>query len=138
MASPARVRDLMSRDVKSLRRNDQLSVADGLMRMERIRHLAVLDDDGESLVGVLSQRDLFRSALARVLGWGGHAQEKLLAQLSVKEVMTNDPLTVAPDAPLAEAARLMLEHKVGCLPVVEKGRLVGILTESDFVRTFAR
>jgi CBS domain-containing protein len=133
MAAGVRVRDLMSSEVVTLHRNDQLSIADDVMRLGRIRHLPVLDDDG-LLVGIVSQRDLFRGALARALGYGAHAQQKLLGQLLVKEVMTNDPISIAPDAPLAEAARLMLERKVGALPVVEAGRLVGILTESDFVK----
>jgi CBS domain-containing protein len=132
-----RVGDLMSREVRTVQRNDQLSIADDLLRMERIRHLPVLDDDGKTVLGVLSQRDLFRGALARTLGYGEHAQEKLLGQLLVKEVMTNDPVTVGPEVALAEAARLMLERKIGCLPVIENGRLVGILTEADFVESFA-
>jgi len=133
MATEPKVRDLMSGEVVTLRRNDQLSIADDVMRLGRIRHLPVLDDD-ERLVGIVSQRDLFRGALARALGYGVHAQQKLLGQLLVKEVMTNDPISIAPDAPLAAAARLMLERKIGALPVVEEGRLVGILTESDFVK----
>jgi CBS domain-containing protein len=106
------------------------------MRLGRIRHLPVLDDDGQ-LAGILSQRDLFRGALARALGYGARAQQKLLGQLLVKEVMTNHPVTIGPDAPLADAARLMLERKIGCLVVVEDGRVAGILTESDFVKHFA-
>ena len=131
-----RVRDLMTAEVTSLGRNDALSIADDVMRLGRIRHLPVLDDDGE-LVGIVSQRDLFRGALARALGYGAHAQQKLLGQLLVKEVMTGDPVTIGPDAPLADAARLMLQRKIGCLVVVEDGRLAGILTESDFVKRFA-
>jgi CBS domain-containing protein len=119
-----------------LRRNDSLTIADQVMHLGRIRHMPVLDDEGQ-VVGIVSQRDLFRGALARALGYGAHAQQKLLGQLVVKEVMTNDPVTIGPDAPLAEAARLMLERKIGCLVVVEEGRLVGILTESDFVKRFA-
>ncbi len=136
MSKPQCVRDLMSSEVTTLRRNDKLSIADDVMRLGRIRHLPVLDDD-EQVVGIVSQRDLFRGALARALGYGAHAQQKLLGQLVVKEVMTNDPVTIAPDVPIAEAARLMLKQKIGALVVVEDGRLVGILTESDFVRRFA-
>jgi len=136
MSKPQRVRDLMSSEVATLHRNDQLSIADDVMRLGRIRHLPVLDED-EQVVGIVSQRDLFRGALARALGYGAHAQQKLLGQLVVKEVMTNDPITISPDAPLAEAARLMLEKKIGALVVIEAGRLAGILTESDFVRRFA-
>ena len=135
MAAKLRVRELMSGEVTTLRRNDQLSIADDVMRLGRIRHLPVLDED-DQLIGIVSQRDLFRGALARALGYGAHAQQKLLGQLLVKEIMTNDPLSIGPDAPAAEAARLMLERKVGALPVIEAGRLVGILTESDFVKRF--
>ena len=133
MAAIERVRDRMTSEVVTLTRNDQLSIADDVMRLGRIRHMPVLDED-ERLVGIVSQRDLFRGALARALGYGAHAQQKLLGQLLVKEVMTNDPITIGPDAPIADAARLMLERKVGALPVVEAGRLVGILTEADFVK----
>jgi CBS domain-containing protein len=126
----------MSSELTTLRRNDSLTIADQVMHLGRIRHMPVLDDEGQ-VVGIVSQRDLFRGALARALGYGAHAQQKLLGQLVVKEVMTNDPVTIGPDAPLAEAARLMLERKIGCLVVVEEGRLVGILTESDFVKRFA-
>ena len=133
-----KVRDLMSAEVATVRRNDKLVIADDLMNLGRIRHTPVLDDDSDEVVGVLSQRDLFRGALARAIGYGSHAQQKLLNQLAVKDVMTTDPVTTTPDTPLAEAARLMLERKIGCLPVVERGRLIGILTESDFVRLALR
>jgi len=133
-----KVRDLMSAEVATVRRNDKLVIADDLMNLGRIRHTPVLDDDGDEVVGILSQRDLFRGALARAIGYGSHAQQKLLNQLAVKDVMTTDPVTTTPDTPLAEAARLMLERKIGCLPVVERGRLIGILTESDFVRLALR
>jgi len=129
-----KVRDLMSAEVATVLRNDQLLIADDLMRLGRIRHTPVLDESTGEVVGVVSQRDLFRGALARSLGYGEHAQQKMLGMLRVKDVMTTDPVTVRPDAPLAEAARIMLERKIGCLPVVEAGKLVGILTESDFVR----
>jgi CBS domain-containing membrane protein len=136
MSKPQRVRDLMTNEVTTLNRNDKLSIADDVMRLGRIRHLPVLDEDGK-VVGIVSQRDLFRGALARALGYGAHAQQKLLGQLVVKEVMTNDPMTISPEAPIAEAARLMLERKIGALIVIEDDRLVGILTEADFVRRFA-
>lgn len=136
MSKPLRVRDLMTSEVTTLHRNDKLSIADDVMRLGRIRHLPVLDDEGQ-VVGIVSQRDLFRGALARALGYGEHAQQKLLGQLIVKEVMTNDPVSIGPDAPLADAAQLMLRQKIGALVVIEEGRLVGILTEADFVRRFA-
>jgi CBS domain-containing protein len=133
-----RVRDLMTRELTTLRRNDKLSLADDLMTMKRVRHLPVLDDESDDLVGIVSQRDLFRGALARSLGYGEKAQRRMLDMLVVKDVMTNQVIHTEPDASLAEAARTMLERKIGCLPVLEGGRLVGILTESDFVGLAAK
>lgn len=136
MGEPTRVRDLMSSDVATLERNDRLTIADDIMNLGRIRHLPVLDEDG-GLAGILSERDLLHGALARTLGYGQHAQQKLRGIVLVKEVMTNDPKTIGPDAPLAEAAGVLAKYKIGCLPVVEGDRLVGILTEGDFVRLHA-
>ena len=133
-----RVRDVMTPQVATLQRNDTLTLADDLMRLGRIRHLPVLDDAGEELVGIVSQRDLFRGALARALGYGEHAQRKMLDSLVVKEVMSSEVVSTAPDTPLGEAARVMMDRKIGSLPVVEAGRLVGILTEGDFVALVAR
>jgi CBS domain-containing membrane protein len=133
-----RVRDVMTADATTLKRNDKLTLADDIMRLGRIRHLPVVDDDGQLLVGIVSQRDLFRDALAQALGYGRHAQRQILDTLSVKEVMTSDVVTTSPDTSLVEAARLLTERKIGCLPVVENGRLVGILTEGDFVALIAR
>ena len=129
-----KVRDWMTSEVASVRRNEQLVIADDLMRLGRIRHTPVLDDHSDDLVGIVSQRDLFRGALAGALGYGQHAQQKVMGMLFIKDIMSTDPITTTPDTPLVDAARVMLERKIGCLPVLEDGRLVGILTESDFLR----
>jgi CBS domain-containing protein len=131
------VRDLMSSEVTTLRRNDKLGAADDLMRLGRIRHLPILDEDGR-LAGIVSQRDLFHSGLVKALGYGSHAQRHALETVAVKEAMTTDVVTTPPDAPLATAARTMLERKIGCLVVVEGERVVGILAESDFVKLAVR
>lgn len=135
MSAVVYVRDVMSKDVATLELNDKLKIADDVMKLGRIRHMPVLDDDQE-IVGILSQRDLFRGALARCIGYGEFAQQKILDQLVVKEVMSKDVVTVSPFAPLQEAARLMLDRKIGCVVAAEEGRLVGILTESDFVKMY--
>lgn len=122
----------MSEDVETLQRNDQLSIADDLMTQNRIRHLPVLDEEG-GLAGMVSQRDLFRGALAKALGYGTSQQEKMLAMLLVKEVMETDVVATQPDVSLRDAAAAMLERKIGSLPVLHEGKLVGIVTESDFV-----
>ena len=132
-----RVRDVMTAEVTTLQGNDKLTLADDVMRLGRIRHLPVLDEDGQ-LAGIVSQRDLFRGALARALGYGERAQRQLLDTLVVKEVMTSEVITTAPDTPLADAAKVLVERKIGCLLVVEGSRLVGIITEGDFVALAAR
>jgi CBS-domain-containing membrane protein len=119
--------------VRTIGRNDQLLIADELMTTQRIRHVPVLDDDG-LVCGVVSQRDLFRGALAKALGYGQTAQQKMHSLLRVKEVMSSSVITIGPHEPLANAAHLMLENKIGCLPVVDGEKLLGILTESDFVK----
>ncbi len=129
------VRDLMTTEVASLKQNESLSIANDVMSLGRIRHLPVLDDDGK-LCGMVTQRDLIFNALARALGFGSYAKEKALSSLRVKEVMTSHVISTTPDTPLADAAKLMLEKKLGCLPVLENERLVGILTEADFVAAF--
>jgi len=132
-----RVRDMMTKDVKTVGRNDTLTTADEIMRLGRIRHIVVIDEDG-SLAGVLSQRDLFLGGLLRALGYGSHAKARALEMLVVKEAMVADVVTTTPNAPASSAAAAMLERKIGCLPVIENGKLVGIITESDFVSQFAR
>ncbi len=127
------VRDLMTNQVVTLGRNDRLSVANSLLEQERIRHLLVLDDDG-LLCGIVTQRDLFRGTLLRALGYGSRIADKIYESLPVKEAMTSDVLTTSPETPAREAAHVMIENKVGCLPVVVEGKLVGIITEADFVK----
>ena len=131
------VRDVMTAEATTLQRNDKLTLADDIMRLGRIRHLPVLDENGQ-LAGIVTQRDLFRGALAKALGYGERAQRQLMDTLLVKEVMTSEVITATPDTPLAEAAQVLVERKIGCLPVVEAGRLVGIITEADFVALAAR
>ena len=133
-----KVRDVMTADPTTLKRNDKLTLADDIMRLGRVRHLPVVDDDDQTVVGIVTQRDLFRDALAEALGYGRHAQRKLLDTLSVKDVMATEVVTASPDASLVEAAKILTERKIGCLPVVENGKLVGILTEGDFVALVAR
>ena len=125
----------MVSEVKTVGRNDKLASADDIMKQDRIRHLPVLDQDG-NLCGIVSQRDLFRGMLLRTLGYGTHLEQKMLDTHAIKEAMIDRVHTTTPDASLQEAARLMNTHKVGCLPVVDNGKLVGILTEEDFVKLF--
>jgi CBS domain-containing membrane protein len=138
MMEGLKVRDVMTAQVTTLKRNDKLTLPNDVMQLGRIRHLPVLDDDDEQLAGIVSQRDLFRGALAQALGYGQHASRKLLDTFAVKDIMATDVITTSPDTPLVDAARVLMERKIGCLPVVDKGRLVGIITEGDFVALVAR
>ena len=133
---PQYVRDVMTSKVMTLERNENLRTADDVMRLGRIRHLPIVDADG-SLAGIVSQRDLFHSGLVRALGFGSHAREQALDALVVKEAMKTEVLTTTPDTLLTEAAKVMLERKVGCLVVLDAKKIAGILTESDFVRLVA-
>lgn len=130
------VENIMSTDVFTLGRNDKLSIADDVMSQKRIRHLPVLDADG-MLCGILTQRDLFRGALLRSLGYGQRAEQKLLDSLTVKDAMRDEVVTISPKSTLSDAATLMLSKKIGCLPVVEGERLLGMISEADFVKQFA-
>ena len=132
-----RVEDAMTADVATLDPNDQLSTADTVMRLGRIRHMPVIDEEGK-LVGIVSQRDLFRGALLRALGYGSRVEDQVLGALAVKDAMTNDVVTTGKDVPLPEAARVMTKRKIGCLVVVDEGGPIGILTEGDFVGLAAR
>jgi CBS domain-containing membrane protein len=133
------VRQVMTTGPTTLKRNEKLTLAEDIMQLGRIRHLPVIDDDDDGkLIGIVSQRDLLRGALAQALGYGEHGRRKLLDTLLVKEVMATEVATTSPDTLLADAARILAERKIGCLPVVDNGRLVGILTEGDFVALAAR
>jgi len=129
------VRDLMTEHVFTLRQNDRLLDLEELMSSRHVRHVPVVDRDGE-LVGLVSHRDLARGILGRIDDVPIGVEEDILRRRRVGEIMVTEPETVEPDARLRDAAEIMLEDKIGCLPVVEGTRLVGILTEADFVRDF--
>ena len=131
-----RVHDLMTPNVVGVRSDDSVETAYQLMLDYRIRHLVVIDGDGD-LVGVLTHRDLLRHSLIERAELAPSLQRHVMARIRVEEVMTSEVETAEPGQWLREAARMMFENKYGCLPVVEDARLVGILTESDFVRFFA-
>jgi CBS domain-containing protein len=132
MTTGTKVATLMTERVATLGQGDTLEVADGIMSMGRIRHLPVLDRG--KVVGVVSQRDLFRSALGAALAFGIQRPQELMKSVEIRDVMSAPAVTVGPGASVQDAARTMAEKKIGCLPVVENGRLVGILTENDVLR----
>ena len=131
--SQLRVNDLMTRGVHSLSPDSNLAEVSALMNSRRIRHVPVVDDDAR-VVGLVSQRDLLRGAL----GGGGDLppsiQRAYLRSIPVDEVMVQEVETVGPETLIRDAAQRMLDLKIGSLLVTEESRLIGILTETDFVR----
>jgi len=127
-----RVEDIMTKAPVTLECDDVLDVADDIMTLSRIRHLPILEKG--RVVGVLSQRDLFHSALVKVLGFRQSEQKDLMRTIRVSEVMSKPVITISSGAPVKEAARRMMEKKIGCLPVVEGENFVGVVTETDILR----
>ena len=130
------VRDLMTERVYTLKSKDSLETLYDLMDSRRVRHVPILDSEGD-LVGLVTDRDLSRTALGAVEELPLSVERDILRRRRIRDIMVTEPDTIEPDAPLAEAAAMLLENKVGCLPVVEGLHLVGIITEADFVRDFA-
>jgi CBS domain-containing protein len=127
------VSEVMQREVATLRIDDRLDLAEDIMRLGRVRHMPVLD--GERLVGVVSNRDLLAAGLTRVLDFEPSHRRTFLRTIEVREVMSKELISVAPETPLAGAARLMIERQIGCLPVVKQaGVLLGMVTETDLLR----
>ncbi len=126
------VKDWMTRDPVVISPKTTLPQAYQLMKERRIRRLPVVDHG--KLVGIVSLGDVREASPSDATTLSIYELNYLLAQLAVERIMTRDVQSVGPDATIREAARLMLERKIGGLPVVEAGKVVGILTESDIFR----
>ena len=124
------VRDCMTRDPVTVRPGSDPLAGMMLLRSGRFRHLPVVDGDGR-LAGIVVRDDL--ELFLSTAGSPGVAKR----QHRIGQVMVRKVVTVPPDCPLEEAAARMVAHKIGCLPVVEAGRLVGIITETDIFEQLA-
>jgi acetoin utilization protein AcuB len=118
------VKNRMSRPVVTVRQDADFQKALALMQEHRLRRLPVVDSEGQ-LVGIVVERDLLVAAM-----------RYLQSRVEVGDVMTRDVIAVGPDTDLVDVARTMLARKIGGLPVVDDGRLVGIVTESDIFKRF--
>lgn len=130
------VKDIMTKEVATLDSEDELSLANDIMRLGRIRHLPVVS--GDTLVGIISERDLFRSSLAQALGYGNKDTREVMKTLRIKDIMVKQVATVAPDTDLRVAVAIMAERKIGCLPVVQDNKLMGLVTETDILMQYCR
>jgi acetoin utilization protein AcuB len=106
-----------------------------IIRAERVRHLPVVNDKGK-LMGVVAQTDLLHASPSIATPFNVFEMSYLLANLHVSEVMSSPAITVPESAPIEEAARVMVEKKIGCLPVMRDGTLVGVITETDIFESF--
>jgi CBS domain-containing protein len=128
-----KVRELMTTPVTTVDPSDTVAFADELMRVERVRHLPVVD--GDVLVGLLAQRDIFSASIPLMKDPSDEEDFEAKRKVAVREVMRGGLETVGPDDDAMGAADILLTQKIGCLPVVdERHHLIGIVTEADFVR----
>jgi len=127
------VSDLMTEKVYSIRPGEDLARLADLMDDIHIRHVPVVDEE-KMVVGLVSHRDLVRQVLHAAADLPLAEMRQLLKKKDVRSIMITDPETAEPDMDIADAGQLMLDNKLGCLPVVDGGRLVGILTGADFVK----
>ncbi|HVZ33027.1 MAG TPA: CBS domain-containing protein [Polyangiaceae bacterium] len=130
---PSTVAEIMTREVVTVDENETLVDLMRSLHTLRFRHLPVTDDD--RLIGLLSERDLLAVASSSLLPHQERDDRLLLERFRVHDIMTRDLVTVPPDALIADAGRILLERRFGCVPVVDATNiLLGIVTSSDFTR----
>lgn len=130
------VEDVMQTAVITITPKTSLPEAIRLMHQRGVRHLPVVEED--ALVGIVSDRDLKRAMASPATSLETHELRYLLDALTVNEIMTRAVITVGRMFPIEEAARLMVKERVSALPVTERGRLVGIVTETDVLELFVK
>jgi len=128
------VKDWMTKDPVTITDDTSMMKAIHLMKHNRFRRLPVLHQG--QLVGIITDRDLKEASPSKATTLDVHELYYLLAELQVKDIMTRNPLTVSPHDTVEHAAQFMLEHTISGLPVVDQGKLVGIITQSDVYRAF--
>lgn len=130
-----RAGDWMKRELVHIGPSESVRKAWALLREHRIRHLPVVDQG--KLVGILTDRDV-RLVFPSALTSGAKEQDPAdaLEKVKVQEIMTKQVVTVSPDAPIADVARILLERRIGGLPIVQQGRLLGIITKTDIIAAF--
>ncbi len=130
-----RVRDIMQTGVVTVSAGDTLSTVEDIMTLGGVRHMPVVR--AGALVGVVSERDLLRASLSNLTGFGQEERRAFLQVVEITRVMSAPPIVISPEAEIEDAARLLAEQRIGCLPVIEEGKLVGLVTETDVLRCIA-
>ena len=131
-----RARDIMSTNVVAVDEDTSIHDAKKIMQAHKIRRLPVMRKD--KLVGLVTEHMLLEAAPSAATSLSIHELHYLLAKMTVKDIMVRNPYTIAPDMPVEEALQLGQEMGYGAFPVIEDGRLVGMVTESDIVRIMTR
>jgi acetoin utilization protein AcuB len=124
------VRERMSSHPVTITPDVPITEALRLMRDKQVRRLPVLDQEG-NLIGIVSEKDLLYASPSPATSLSIYEMHYLLSQLRIQELMTKDVITVTPDTLLEEAARIMVDNKIGGLPVTEGQKLLGIITQTD-------
>ena len=127
------VRDYMTKKVFTLRIDKKLFIAQEIMEWAHCRHVPVVDREGR-VVGIVSHRDLLKASVSSAAHVVNLERDQHLSTLPVESVMRTNVRTISPDATVQEAAKVMRDEKIGCLPVVAEDKLVGIITDYDFLR----
>ena len=131
-----RIRDVMSTNVVAVDEKTSIHDAKKIMDAHKIRRLPVMKKD--KLIGLITEHMLLEASPSPATALSIHELHYLLAKMTVKDIMVKKPFTISPDMPAEEAMQLGQEMGYGGFPVVEGGRLVGVVTESDIVRLMTR
>ena len=126
---------ISQRGVITISATERLSTVEDIMTLGHVRHMPVVL--AGRLVGVVSERDLLRASLSNLSHHRSEERRAFLHVVEIESVMSSPPIVVPPDASVAEAARIMAEKKIGCLPVVKEHHLEGMITETDVLRFVA-
>ena len=129
------VRERMSRNPNTISADAPMEEALKRMRENSFRHLPVVDKSGK-LVGIVSETDLLYASPTSAASLSIYEMQYLLSRLTVGQVMTKDVITVTEDTPVEDAASIMTDHKIGGLPVLRDGEIIGIITETDLFKLF--
>jgi CBS domain-containing membrane protein len=127
-----KIKDIMTSEVFVLHATQTLELVRSLMRIKHVRHVPIVDPDN-TFVGLMTHRDLLAQTISHLAEVGEEEQEYLDRHIHIMKIMKTDVLTADPEMDICAAISLLLSHKYGCLPVVSDGKLVGIVTEADFL-----
>lgn len=129
------VKDLMTSKVFTIEPNDMIDRVFFLIHYEKLRHLPVVEKG--KVVGIVSDRDMYKAlgpkSNSKVIETSNENEMHVVPK-KVRHIMKRGVITISPDSLVADAAKLMVEHRIGALPVVKNGKLAGILTSTDMLK----